>query len=283
VGAALILWRGSALKENILPYYAEGGLSAAFHDVLAELEPGCKGDAAFYLSLLSVDSGRILELGCGAGRLSFELSKYGHSVAGIDIAESMLQIAEVRRSRIEKNRARRIEFIRADMTTFSIPENFHLVIAPYFALNHLPSHEAVHATFMRAAEHLEPDGYFAMHVHDIDRLSRPLEREAATQVTIRYDKEGNKLQLNMLERHLDPITRYFTLLMRYSLIGADGAIERTSSERLIYRAIEDVELDSAAASVGLCREGPKVQAGETGYFLTFRKPAEHQNCVGVVV
>ena len=55
------------------------------------------------------------------------------------------------------------------MTTFSMPGTFHLVIAPYFALNHLPSQEAVLATFMRAAEHLEPDGCFAMHVHDIDR------------------------------------------------------------------------------------------------------------------
>jgi SAM-dependent methyltransferase len=258
--------------QDIRPYYAEGGLSAIFHDLLAELEPGCKGDAAFYLSLLHINPGRVLELGCGAGRLSFELSKYGHKVAGIDIAEPMLRIAKLRRSRLEKSWARRVEFIAGDMTTFSMPGTFHLVIAPYFALNHLPSQKAVLATFMRAAEHLEPDGCFAMHVHDIDRLSRPLEQEAARQVTIRYDSAGNKLRLDMLERHLDPITGWFTLVLRYSLIGVDGAIGRTSSERLIYRAIEDAELDNAAVSVGLCRVGSKVQAGETGYFLTFRRP-----------
>jgi hypothetical protein len=118
----------------------------------------------------------------------------------------------------------------------------------------------------RAAEHLEPAGCFARHVHDIDRLSRPREQEAATQVTIRYDTAGNKLRRDMLERHLDPKTGRFTLVLRYSLIGADGAIGRTSSERLIYRAIEDAELGSAAVSVGLCRVGSKAQAGETGYF-----------------
>ena len=257
--------------EDILPYYAEGALSTIFHDLLAKLEPGCEGDAAFYLSLLHVNPAKVLELGCGAGRLSFELSKYGHSVAGIDIAESMLRIAKLRRGRLENSWASRVKFIAADMTTFSMPGTFHLVIAPYFALNHLPSQEAVLATFMRAAEHLEPDGCFAMHVHDIDRLSRPLEQEAATQVTIRYDSAGNKLRLHMLERHLDPITGRFTLVLRYSLIGADGAVGRSSSERLIYRAIEDVELDSAAGSVGLRRVGSKVQAGETGYFLTFRR------------
>ena len=57
--------------RDVLPYYAEGGFSAIFHDLLAELEPGCKGDAAFYLSLLHINPGRVLELGCGAGRLSY--------------------------------------------------------------------------------------------------------------------------------------------------------------------------------------------------------------------
>src|SRR4029077_11768292 len=126
--------------------YAEGALSAIFHDLLAKLEPGCEGDAAFYLSLLQVNPGRVLELGCGAGRLSFELSKYGHSVAGIDIAESMLRIVKLRRDRLENSWASRVKLIAADMTTFSMPGTFHLVIAPYFALNHLPSQEAVLAT-----------------------------------------------------------------------------------------------------------------------------------------
>ena len=42
---SLYLVRGAHLVEDILPYYAEDSLSAMFHDLLAELEPGCKGDA----------------------------------------------------------------------------------------------------------------------------------------------------------------------------------------------------------------------------------------------
>ena len=40
---SLYLVRGAHLVEDILPYYAEDSLSAMFHDLLAELEPGCKG------------------------------------------------------------------------------------------------------------------------------------------------------------------------------------------------------------------------------------------------
>jgi hypothetical protein len=32
--------------EDVTPYYTEDSLSSTFHDLLAELEPGCKGDGA---------------------------------------------------------------------------------------------------------------------------------------------------------------------------------------------------------------------------------------------
>jgi hypothetical protein len=147
--------RGAYRVENILPYYSEDSLSAMFHDLLAELESGCKGDAAFYLSLLRTRPADILELDCGSGRLSLALSKHGHNVEG------------------------RVRFTTADMTTFSFPRKFDLIVAPYFALNHLPSENAVLSTFTLVAAHLMPEGYFSLHVADTDRLSRPLElREA---------------------------------------------------------------------------------------------------------
>ena len=61
--------------EDILPYYSEGALSTIFHDLLAKLEPGCEGDAAFYLSLLHVNPAKVLELGCGAGRAELRIEQ----------------------------------------------------------------------------------------------------------------------------------------------------------------------------------------------------------------
>jgi SAM-dependent methyltransferase len=250
---SLYLVRGAHLVEDILPYYAEDSLSAMFHDLLAELEPGCKGDAAFYLSLLRTSPADILELGCGSGRLSLALSKHGHNVQGIDTAEAMLRLAKFHRSRLARGWAQRVSFTTGDMTTFSFPRKFDLIVAPYFALNHLPSEDAVLSTFTLVADHLVPSGYFSLHVADTDRLSRPLEQEAATRATIQYDTAGSRLQLDIVERHLDPATKCCSLVLRYSMISADGAVGRTSSERLTYRAIEEAELDSFSARAGLCR------------------------------
>jgi 2-polyprenyl-3-methyl-5-hydroxy-6-metoxy-1,4-benzoquinol methylase len=146
--------------EDVVDYYAEDSLSTVFHDLLAQLEPGCKNDAAFYLSLLHTSPANILELGCRTGRLSLALSKLGHSVEGIDIAEAMLEVARYHRSHLHDDWAKRLNFTTGDMATFSLPRTFDLVIAPYFALNHLLSRDAVLATFLRTAEHLTPTGCF---------------------------------------------------------------------------------------------------------------------------
>jgi 2-polyprenyl-3-methyl-5-hydroxy-6-metoxy-1,4-benzoquinol methylase len=218
--------------EDLADYYADDSLSAAFHDLLAQLEPGCANDAAFYLSLLAVNApANILELGCGAGPIGLALSRIGHNVEGIDIAESMLRIARLHRSRLDVEWANRLKFTNGDMTTFSLPRNFDLVIAPYFALNHLSNREAVFATFKRTAEHLAPTGCFALHLADINRLARPLEQEAVTQATVGYDKTGNKLQLDLLERHLEPLTGSVTMIIRYSMIDPNGDLGRVSAER----------------------------------------------------
>jgi SAM-dependent methyltransferase len=257
------------VTENIVDYYAKDSLSTAFHDLLARLEPGCKDDVAFYLSLLRANSSKILELGCGAGRVSFALSNRGHSVIGIDVAEAMLALARLQRSRLDGAWAKRVNFKLADMTSFSFPRKFDLVIAPYFALNHLPSRAAVIETFTRAAGHLRSGGRFVIHVADIARLARPLSEEATSHAMIQYDRTGNKLRLDILERDFDPSTGHFTQILRYSVIGPDGAIAQMSSERLKYRAIPKEDLDDAAARAGLCRE-PDIRAGETGFFASFR-------------
>jgi SAM-dependent methyltransferase len=259
------------MAASYLEYYAPEGLSGIFHDLLAKLEPGCKDDVTFYLSQLSTAPRMILELGCGAGRVSLALSKQGHYVEGIDSSQTMLQLALLQADRADSACARRVNFTLADMTSFSFAARFDLVIAPYFGLNHLPSRKAVLETFDRAAEHLRPDGRFAVHVADVARLALPLAQQAATHATIQYDSVGNKLRLDIVQREFEPSTGHFAQLLRYSMINPKGVIERVSTERLAYRAISCAELADAAAQAGLAQTASKIQAGETGFFTVFQK------------
>jgi hypothetical protein len=80
----------------------------------------------------------------------------------------------------------------------------------------------------------------------ITQRTSGLEQEEATQATIRYNNAGRKLRLDLLERNFEPATERTTMILQFSMNGANGPLERVSSERLIYRAIQTTELDDAA-------------------------------------
>jgi SAM-dependent methyltransferase len=261
------------MSEQVVDYYAEGGLSTIFHDLLAAVEPGCKDDVTFYASLLRTSPARILELGCGSGRVSLALAKRGHIVAGIDISKAMLARAMFQRACLDDlASSSRLNFTVGDMTSFSFPTQFDLIIAPYFAINHLPTRRAVMKTFVRVAEHLVPGAIFAIHIANVSRLARPLAHEATSQAIFQYDSSGSKLRLDIIERNYDQSTGQFTQILRYSMIRPDGSTERASKERLTYRAVPKEELDAAARRAGLCSPTIDMEAGETGRFVAFRMP-----------
>jgi SAM-dependent methyltransferase len=262
---------GNAMAENILEYYGNDSLSTIFHDFLANHEPGCKTDIGFYASLLHSTPANILELGCGSGRVSLALAKRGHRVEGIDIAQPMLARAELQKDHVDRTIADNVTFTVADMTSFSIPMKYDLIIAPYFALNHLPDGNAVRKTFLRVAEHLSTGGTFALHLANVSRLGRALSQEAKKQVVLPYGSAGWKLRLEIVQRRHDQITGEFVQIFRYTTIDPDGIAHRTSTERLKYRAIVDEELETAACQAHLTGAETNWDAGESGRFLTFRR------------
>lgn len=70
---------------EVRPYYSDKGLAAAYYDLVTELDPGVRGDTEAYAAL-TPPGGSILELGSGAGRVSFSLAERGFSVLGLDLA-----------------------------------------------------------------------------------------------------------------------------------------------------------------------------------------------------
>lgn len=64
------------------------------------------GEADLVASLVSdVESAKILDAGCGTGRVAIELSRRGHDVVGVDIDESMLATARRKDPAIDWRRA----------------------------------------------------------------------------------------------------------------------------------------------------------------------------------
>jgi 2-polyprenyl-3-methyl-5-hydroxy-6-metoxy-1,4-benzoquinol methylase len=86
---------------------------------------GTIGEVDFFEREIGGDrSIRILDIGCGTGRHSIELSRRGYRITGIDLSESMLNRARLR----AKSLGLEPEFIKRDARELDYEEAFDLAI-----------------------------------------------------------------------------------------------------------------------------------------------------------
>jgi SAM-dependent methyltransferase len=100
--------------------------------------------------LLAAPGARILDAGCGTGRVAIRLAELGFDCVGVDLDVSML--AEARRV------APGLSWVHADLSTFDLgPDSFDLVVAAGNVVPLLAAGTEA-ATVNRLAAHLRPGG-----------------------------------------------------------------------------------------------------------------------------
>jgi SAM-dependent methyltransferase len=126
-------------------------------------------DIAFYVSLVrSLQPHRILELGCGTGRVTFpmarEASRSGCAVIGLDSEPQMLERANQSLADAAPEVRRCLQFIRGDMRTFSAEAKLDLIVIPCSSMSHLLELDDQIALFKRCYANLNPGGRFIVEV-----------------------------------------------------------------------------------------------------------------------
>ncbi|NMB75690.1 MAG: class I SAM-dependent methyltransferase [Myxococcales bacterium] len=125
-------------------------------------------DVGFYLSRARAAAGRVLELGCGTGRVLLPLARAGLPIDGLDSSEPMLEALR----RVGPPSSTRLHL--ADMRDFELPESYRLVIAPLNALMHLLCDDDLRACLRCVRRCLAPGGRLLFDVHNpIPELLRP--------------------------------------------------------------------------------------------------------------
>lgn len=114
-----------------------------------------------YLSRYLPGARSLLELGCGTGALLAGLAP-GLEVTGVDRSPEMLAIAA---STVPAAR-----LIQADITAFSVPGPFDVVICMFDTLNHVTSFAGWLSLFSCVHEHLASGGLFIFDVNTTGRL-----------------------------------------------------------------------------------------------------------------
>lgn len=118
-------------------------------------------DVAFWKHRAVAARGRVLELGCGTGRLLMPLSRAGAGVTGVDLSAPMLARAHARARRLPV--ARRPRLVRSDIRALPFRDRaFSLAIAPYGMLQSLTTDAHLDAALAEAARVLAPGGLFGV-------------------------------------------------------------------------------------------------------------------------
>jgi SAM-dependent methyltransferase len=111
-------------------------------------------DVGFYRALAAATGGRVLELGCGNGRILLELLAAGIDAMGVDASAGML--AELRR----KAHARGLPapVARMDIRALALRPGFALVLVPYSLVTYMTTDAAVASLLAGARAVLAPGG-----------------------------------------------------------------------------------------------------------------------------
>lgn len=111
--------------------------------------------------------GKVLEIGCGSGRVAVELAKLGFEVVGLDRSGEMLALA---RRRMDEEGIRPFPLFEMDMRHFSLDHRFDLICSFLDSICYLTEEEEWKALFQNVNHHLEPGGLFYFDIHSHGKL-----------------------------------------------------------------------------------------------------------------
>jgi len=118
----------------------------------------------FYLEEARRSGGRILELGCGSGRLTIPIAREGIDIVGVDLSRAMLERARAKASQSGV----KVEFVEADMRSFDLPGKFAAILIPGNSLLHLVGVDDLKQCLASVRRHLAPGGRL---IFDISKWS----------------------------------------------------------------------------------------------------------------
>ena len=184
-------------------------------------------DIQFYKNNIAADA-KVLELGCGTGRISHNLAQSGRKVTGLDLSIDMLQRAK---SRIQTD----VHYVCMDMCQIGFVSQFDHIIIPYNTLNLLCHKSAIICCLQEARRLLKPRGtlLFQVHIPQIPETEKH-EKIFQFQMLTLPDNRGKLIKESI--RSFAPETESFYLNERYRLRTTGSNAEKKDFQHTIQLA-----------------------------------------------
>jgi SAM-dependent methyltransferase len=203
----------------------------------------------FYAKLAREASGPVLDICCGTGRILLPCLKAGVDIEGLDLFEPML--TTLRAKAAAMGLSPRLH--HADMSDFSLPRRFTLVMIPFNAFIHNMTQEAQIRCLRLCREHLLPGGELAFDTffpfHEIvgaPENTRVLEGEIA------HPDTG--LPMRMYDtRTFDRVAQTQHSVNEFELLAADGSVAAVHRSQASTRYIYKNEMELLLRVAGFAR------------------------------
>ncbi len=233
---------GYSFFSSVYDTLTENVNYAARADYIADLlaENGIKG-------------GILLDLACGTGTLSIEMSKKGFEVIGVDASADMLSVAMNNAYESERN----ILFLCQPMQQLDLYGTINAAICTLDSINHLTDEADVQATFDKVSLFTEPGGVFIFDVNTVYK-----HREILADNTFVYDMDDVYcVWQNSLDKETDTVQIDLDIFEQID----DGVYERMQEsfcERayalpLLKEMLGKAGFETVAVYDELSREEPK--------------------------
>jgi len=228
---------------------------AAYYDLELREDPG---DLDLYLALADRESGPVLELGVGTGRLAVPLALAGHAVTGVDDDAAMLARAAARwesaRGAGPGAPTGALGLVEGDLLEVDLGARFGLAFLALNSLFLMRTYERQAAAVRALARHLRPGGLALVDVWlpSADELSAYDARLAME--WLRPDEDGIHHVAKLASARLDSAEATVTLTTFFDRWPtAGGPVERTARIDEL-RLVTAAELTAMAQAAGLSVE-----------------------------
>ncbi|MGB3184599.1 MAG: class I SAM-dependent methyltransferase [Ornithinimicrobium sp.] len=146
--------------QDITDDESVAGYEARVQERLADVRSAGASEhaEAHRVATLLPRGGRVLDAGCGTGRVARRLAERGYAVTGVDSDPRMLAIARQHRGeQIRGEQAGRVDYVEADLAAYR-GETVDLVLVAGNVIA-LLAPGTVRATFLALVGHLRPNGW----------------------------------------------------------------------------------------------------------------------------
>lgn len=203
----------------------------------------------FYVGLARGADGPVLDIACGTGRILLPCLQAGVDIEGLDLFEPMLDRLRTKAAALGLSPT----LHQADMSEFSLPRQYAVIMIPFNAFIHNMTQEAQISCLERCREHLTPGGELAfdtffpsLEVIGVPQDTRVLEGE------LPHPETG--LPMRMYDtRSFDRVAQEQHSVNELELLAADGSVQKTYRSEVHSRYVYKQEMELLLRVAGFSR------------------------------